>query len=90
MKKTNSKRYPSVVALFLNNTHSTAFGKVRRVEATHGFITIDGRSDDIFFHKNQIELDILNQLIFGKRVQYQIGFSLNGPTAINITITVAS
>ncbi|MBD3351282.1 MAG: hypothetical protein GF364_07325 [Candidatus Lokiarchaeota archaeon] len=65
-------------------------GKVLRVEATHGFVTIDGRSDDIFFHKNQIELDTWNRLIFGKRVQYQMGFSLNGPTAIKMTITVES
>jgi cold shock CspA family protein len=63
-------------------------GTVSRIEATHGFVSIQGRADKLFFHKNEMSPETWSRLRAGKRVKYHIGFSLNGPTALDIEIVL--
>ena len=63
------------------------YGKVLRVESTHGFVGVNGSGKQLFFHKNDFEEDAWNSLYSGLRVQFNIAFSLNGPIAINVLIS---
>jgi tetratricopeptide (TPR) repeat protein/cold shock CspA family protein len=61
-------------------------GVVLRVEATHGFVGINGSGKQVFFHKNDIREDTWNNLYTGVRMQFNIAFSLNGPIAKNMLV----
>jgi cold shock CspA family protein/tetratricopeptide (TPR) repeat protein len=61
-------------------------GGVLRLEASHGFIVVDGRGDVIFFHENDVLDDIWKQLRSGERVSFCIGFSLRGAKGFSVTL----
>jgi tetratricopeptide (TPR) repeat protein len=60
------------------------FGRILSLQTEHGFVVVDGRGDEIFFHKNDIETDIWNSLHTSSRITFNIGFTFSGPIAINI------
>lgn len=57
-----------------------------RVEAAHGFVSIDGRDDWIFFHESDVAKGMWDPLSSGKRVIFAIGFSLRGPKALALRL----
>ncbi len=61
-------------------------GTIIRVEVTHGFISIDGRGDGIFFHENYVIKDVWDHLFADKRVIFNIGFNFRGPVALNVRL----
>jgi cold shock CspA family protein len=78
---------PDVLLTENSNNEKIFEGTVSRVEIAHGFITIDGRGDDIFFHKNNVDNNTWNQTRNTSRVIFNLGFAFGGPVAINIKIT---
>ncbi len=62
------------------------FGTIYRVEATHGFISVDSREDSLFFHESDVVYSSWNALRSGRRVSFAVGFSLCGPKAINLLL----
>ena len=64
-------------------------GTIIRVEATHGFVSIDGRGDWVFFHETDVAKGIWDHLSFGTRVIFAIGFSLRGPKALDLRLEAA-
>jgi tetratricopeptide (TPR) repeat protein len=61
-------------------------GTITRVEATHGFVSIDGRGDWVFFHETDVVEGVWDQLSSGVRVMFGIGFSLRGPKALDLRL----
>ncbi|MCA6557703.1 MAG: cold shock domain-containing protein, partial [Pseudanabaena sp. M114S2SP2A07QC] len=61
-------------------------GRVSSLQTEHGFVVVDGRGDQMFFHKNGIETNIWNSLRTGSRITFNIGFTFSGPIAINIKL----
>jgi cold shock CspA family protein/Flp pilus assembly protein TadD len=61
-------------------------GAIIRVEATHGFISVDGRGEVVFFHRSDAPEPVWERLVTGKRVAFEIGFSLRGPKALNVRL----
>jgi len=61
-------------------------GTIARIEAAHGFASLDGRGDWVFFHKNDIEEETWEALTTGTRVAFSVGFSLRGPKAIMLRV----
>lgn len=62
-------------------------GAITRLEATHGFVEIDGRGDWLFFHESDLSEDSRwASLLTGGRVLFQIGFSLKGPKAFALRL----
>lgn len=61
-------------------------GSVTRVEATHGFVSVDGRGDWIFFHKSDVEPNAWAELRSETRVVFSLAFSLRGAKAIAVRI----
>jgi cold shock CspA family protein/predicted Zn-dependent protease len=62
------------------------WGSVSRIEQEHGFITVDGKGDDMFFHRSNITKDVWTALKNRSRVSFNIGFTFSGPVAIGIQI----
>jgi tetratricopeptide (TPR) repeat protein/cold shock CspA family protein len=62
------------------------FGTITRVEATHGFVSIDGRGDWVFFHETDVAERVWDHLSSGTRVIFAIGFSLRGPKALDLRL----
>jgi cold shock CspA family protein len=69
----------------LNNPRQF-FGMVKRVEATHGFVSVDGRGDSVFFHEADVATGLWDSLSTGRRVTFAIGFSLRGPKAFSLQL----
>lgn len=61
-------------------------GAITRVEAAHGFVSIDGRGDWVFFHETDVAEGVWDRLSSGNRVVFAIGFSLRGPKAIDLRL----
>jgi tetratricopeptide (TPR) repeat protein/cold shock CspA family protein len=61
-------------------------GTVNRIEAAHGFVTVDGREDSVFFHENDMTGDTWKRLSTRARVVFMIGFTLRGPRASNLRL----
>jgi len=61
-------------------------GTITRVEATHGFVSIDGRGDWVFFHETEVAEGVWDHLSSGTRVIFAIGFSLRGPKALDLRL----
>ena len=61
-------------------------GAISRIGATHGFVSIDGRGDWVFFHENDVADGKFERLFSGNRVVFAIGFSLRGPKALHLSI----
>lgn len=54
------------------------------MEIAHGFVTADGRGEDIFFHSSDVDRATWNRLRSGSRIRFDIGFTFGGPLALNI------
>jgi len=51
-----------------------------------GFIAVEGESDDIFFHRSQVQGSLVfEELREGTTVQFDLEDTMKGPQAINIT-----
>jgi len=61
-------------------------GTITRVEATHGFVSVDGRGDRMFFHETDVAEGAWDHLSSGTRVVFAIGFSLRGPKALGLRL----
>ena len=61
-------------------------GEVSRLEFTYCFIVRDGFGDWIYAHKSNIEVEEWKKLQTGIRVTFEIGFSMRGPSALNIRL----
>lgn len=61
-------------------------GTIKRLEATHGFISVDGRGDMIFFHETDLDADVWEHLTSETRVAFFIGFNFRGPKALNVRL----
>jgi cold shock CspA family protein len=69
-----------------NRTNKLFLGTISRLEAEHGFVVVDGRGDNIFFHRNDINDSIWACLKAGFRIYFNIGFTFSGPIAVEIKI----
>ena len=59
-------------------------GVIKRLEATYGFVAVDGRADWIFMHSSNIEDSVWNGLRVGGRTAFLVGFTMSGPRALEI------
>lgn len=64
-------------------TPSLFAGTISRIEAAHGFVTVDGRGDEVFLHTSGVEGMLWDGLRRGSRVEFHIGFNFGGPLALN-------
>jgi tetratricopeptide (TPR) repeat protein len=63
----------------------TFVGRVARVQRSHGFVQRDGTGEWIFVpHPRDGEHPLINFEV-GARVQFNIGFNLRGPVALNVS-----
>ncbi|MEM1393886.1 MAG: SIR2 family protein [Cyanobacteria bacterium P01_C01_bin.38] len=69
-----------------NHANKLFLGSVHRLEAEHGFVTVDGRGNRIFFHRNNVDDKDWNSLKTASRISFNIGFTFNGPVAIEIKL----
>jgi cold shock CspA family protein len=60
------------------------FGTVARLEYAFGFVARDRSADWVFFHKDEGASEVWSGLRTGLRVSFCIGFSFNGPVALNV------
>jgi cold shock CspA family protein len=63
-------------------TPSLFTGTVSRIEAAHGFVAVDGRGDEVFLHKSDVDGMPWDGLRRGSRVAFHIGFNFKGPLAL--------
>lgn len=61
-------------------------GTITRVEAAHGFVSIDGRGDWVFFHESDVAEGVWEHILSGTRVVFAIGFSFRGPKALDLRL----
>ncbi len=59
-------------------------GTVRRKEETFGFVEVDGRGEEIFFHRDQTPPGLWDVLKPGQRVVFGMGYTFGGPVAENL------
>jgi tetratricopeptide (TPR) repeat protein len=64
------------------------FGTIAQREYAHGFINRDGLGDWIFIHRSETNETVWNSIRPGVRVSFYIGFTLNGPIALNIGLAL--
>ena len=50
-----------------------------------GFITVEGESKDLFFHKNELKGVTFEELKVGDRMSFEKADSPKGPNATNVT-----
>ena len=61
-------------------------GKISSLQTEYGFITVDGRGDDLHFQKEEIDKHVWLVLKTESRVSFNIGFTYGGPIATNIKV----
>ena len=54
-------------------------------EKGFGFITVDGETKDLFFHKNELKGVTYEELRVGDKVSFDKAESPKGPNAVNVT-----
>lgn len=64
----------------------TFTGLITKKEETYGFLSMDGRGAEIFFHLDQIGKEKWPKFILGDRVKFNIGFNFGGPIALGIQL----
>ncbi|MEQ8975556.1 MAG: SIR2 family protein [Coleofasciculus sp. C1-SOL-03] len=69
-----------------NRGNKLFLGTISRLEAEHGFVIVDGRGDNIFFHRNNIDDTTWASLKTSLRISFNIGFTFSGPIAVEIKI----
>ena len=77
-------RTRDVIGGFENPTRFS--GTILRLEASHGFVIVDGRGNVIFFHENDVLDGAWKELASEMRVSFSIGFSLRGPKGLRVTL----
>lgn len=50
-----------------------------------GFIKVDGRDKDLFFHGNELQNVSFEELREGDRVSFELGEGPKGPNATNVS-----
>jgi Flp pilus assembly protein TadD/cold shock CspA family protein len=63
---------------------SASRGRIIRLEATYGFIAVDGSGDWLHVHQVNVGEPTWEDLTRGMRVRFRIAFTMNGPTAIEV------
>ena len=58
-------------------------GSMSRIEIAHGFVSVDGRGEDIFLHKSNIDGASWEDLRVQGRVAFHVGFNFGGPLALD-------
>ena len=61
-------------------------GSVGRVEARHGFISVDGRGDWLFFHRSDVASGVWGKLRSGARVVISVAFCVGGARAVDVRL----
>ena len=59
-------------------------GVIARVEAAHGFVIRDGLSDWVYFHRDDVDMELWRGLGASDGISFSIGFNLRGPKAIGM------
>jgi cold shock protein len=54
-------------------------------EKGFGFIKVEGREKDLFFHSNELKNITFDELREGDKVSFEIGDSPKGPNAVNVS-----
>lgn len=67
-----------------NGAYRTFYGTLSKKSDGYGFVTIDGRGDEIFVHANANTDNEWPNVSRGDRVLFTIGFSFKGPEAANL------
>ncbi len=62
-------------------------GTLNRKIDGYGFITVDGRGNDIFFSGKDMKDNLWDALQEGDRMRFNIGFSFGGPVCCNVEVT---
>lgn len=61
-------------------------GTIKRLnERGFGFISIEGESQDLFFHSSELQGVQFNDLKEGDQVQFEVGQGQKGPNATNVS-----
>jgi len=50
-----------------------------------GFIKVEGRDKDLFFHSNELKNITFDELQEGDKVSFEVGDSPKGPNAVNVS-----
>ncbi len=50
-----------------------------------GFITVEGRDKELFFHKNELKGVTFEELKEGDKVSFEEAASEKGPNAVNVS-----
>lgn len=57
----------------------------KKVEEKYfGFIKVEGREKDLFFHANELKNTSFDELREGDKVSFEVGDSEKGPNAVNV------
>jgi Flp pilus assembly protein TadD/cold shock CspA family protein len=65
---------------------SVSRGRIIRLEATYGFIAVDGSGEWLHVHQVSVSELTWEDLTRGVRVKFRIAFTMLGPTAIEVKI----
>lgn len=57
---------------------------VRLMDKGYGFIAVDGRDGDLFFHSNELNDVNFDDLKVGDEVELEIAEGQKGPNAVNV------
>ncbi len=61
-------------------------GTVKKLtDRGYGFITVDGKDDDLFFHSNELQGVSFEELKEGDKLSFEVVDSDKGPNAVNVT-----
>lgn len=60
-------------------------GTIKVLKNGYGFIKVEGRDKDLFFHASEVANDGFNSLREGQTVTFEEGESPKGPNAVGVT-----
>jgi len=58
---------------------------IKKNEKGFGFIKVEGREKDLFFHSNELKNISFDELREGDKVSFEVGDSPKGPNALNVS-----
>jgi CspA family cold shock protein len=62
-------------------------GKVKTLtDKGFGFISVDGKKKDLFFHSSQLQNIRYDDLQVGDDVEFEVGEGPKGPCALNVSL----